>query len=105
MIVTAEELTAVVYAMRNKAIGTSVGYKTKPFGLMLLLHKTLKSKDKTARISKSDYKYIVHECLQYLEYLKTLDKLRMNKTIIDNTIQLLQSVTTKIISYDNKGSS
>ena len=105
MIVTAKELTAIVYAMRNKAIGTSVGYKTKPFGLMLLLHKTLKSKAKTARIGKSEYKFILHECSQYLEVLKTLDTLRMNKPIIDNTIELLISVTTKIISYDNKGSS
>ncbi len=105
MIVTTNELIAIVYAMRNKAIGSSEGYKMKPHGLLLLLHKTLKSKAVKAKIGKHDYDFIYYNCLNYLESLKRLDNLRMNKTIIENTVSTLESVTTKIKNYDNKRSS
>ena len=105
MIVTTPELIAIVYAMRNKPIGTSEGYKSKPSGLLWLLHQTLKAKAKTAKIGKHNYDFIFFECSKYLETLKRIDNFRMNKPTLDDTIKLIKSVTDKIEIYDNKRSS
>ncbi len=106
MIATIDEFKIIVYVLRRKAIGTAE-YKrgTKKGGLMFQLHKSLKSKAKTAKIEDNEHKLIYLECFKYLQLLKSLAKLRMNKPIIEGNIKLLESVIDKIKKHDNKRSS